>query len=122
MSCLSAHTNDSPRTVTFGLALGRGTGPQLGGIWADTLMRVGALYGVRPRVVQAGRLFASAEPRDATTCGEDADAYCAFVARAHAAGARALFRTSIGARALYMARQRLAAVKVDRFATTYCDM
>jgi hypothetical protein len=99
----SSASSTAPRALTVGLALGGGTGPHLGAIMREALVRLGRLYGVAPAFVDAGRVFASAAPRDSRTAAGDAEFYAEFLRRlaadARAAGAPAVvFRTSFGAR------------------------
>ncbi|GLX53008.1 3-isopropylmalate dehydrogenase [Streptomyces hygroscopicus subsp. hygroscopicus] len=111
------HEPDAP---VVGLAVGRGTGPEL----ADVFERVlGALTTGHPGVTveRSPRLYHSyaslraerdiARIRELTAA--DADHYERFC-RAHAErGTTAVFRTAVNAQSLYLVRERLRAVKVD---------
>jgi len=104
-----------------GLAVGRGTGPEL----ADVFERVlGALTAGHPHGVtieRSPRLYHSyvslraerdiARIRELTA--EDADHYERFCRTRAAQGTTAVFRTAINAQSLYLVRSRLRAVKVD---------
>ncbi|MFB0619330.1 isocitrate/isopropylmalate family dehydrogenase [Streptomyces sp. AGS-58] len=105
----------------IGLAVGRGTGPEL----ADVFERVlGALTAGHPHGVvieRSPRLYHSyvslraergvAGARALTA--DDADHYERFCRARAELGTEAVFRTAINAQSLYLVRQRLRAVKVD---------
>ncbi|MFR9793109.1 isocitrate/isopropylmalate family dehydrogenase [Streptomyces sp. MB22_4] len=109
-----------PDALVVGLAVGRGTGPEL----ADVFERVlGALTTGHPGVTveRSPRLYHSyaslRAERDIARIREltdaDADHYERFC-RTHAErGTTAVFRTAVNAQSLYLVRERLRAVKVD---------
>ncbi|WP_411074715.1 isocitrate/isopropylmalate family dehydrogenase [Streptomyces sp. cmx-4-7] len=116
----------------IGLAVGRGTGPEL----ADVFERVlNALAARRPdgtdgtdgtgvEVVRSPRLYHSyvslRRGHDVAAVqrltAEDADHYEAWCRDLAERGTTAVFRTAINAQSLYLVRQRLRAVKVDLLA------
>ncbi|SFY52010.1 isocitrate/isopropylmalate family dehydrogenase [Streptomyces sp. F-1] len=108
-----------------GLAVGRGTGPEL----ADVFERVlGALTAGHPHGVtieRSPRLYHSyvslrAErdiARIRALTAEDADHYERFCRTRAERGTTAVFRTAINAQSLYLVRERLRAVKVDLLGT-----
>ncbi|MEU8471221.1 isocitrate/isopropylmalate family dehydrogenase [Streptomyces sp. NPDC029006] len=105
----------------IGLAVGRGTGPEL----ADVFERVlGALTAGHPHGVaieRSPRLYHSyvslrAErdvARIRALTADDADHYERFCRTRAEQGTEAIFRTAINAQSLYLVRQRLRSVKVD---------
>ncbi|WP_381561590.1 isocitrate/isopropylmalate family dehydrogenase [Streptomyces eurythermus] len=104
-----------------GLAVGRGTGPEV----ADVFERVlGALTAGLPHGVaieRSPRLYHSYQSLRAAPdvagiqalTAEDADHYERFCRALAAQGTRAVFRTAVNAQSLYLVRQRLRSVKVD---------
>lgn len=106
---------EAPRV---GLAVGRGTGPEL----ADTFERVLSALAPGITIVRSPRLYHSyvslreeadvARIRELT--GEDAAHYEEFCRDLAAGGSHAVFRTAINAQSLYLVRQRLRAVKIDQ--------
>ncbi|MEV6805640.1 isocitrate/isopropylmalate family dehydrogenase [Streptomyces sp. NPDC051132] len=105
----------------IGLAVGRGTGPEV----ADVFERVlGALTAGHPHGVtieRSPRLYHSyvslRAERDVAAVqaltAEDADHYERFCRTRAEQGTEAIFRTAVNAQSLYLVRQRLRAVKVD---------
>ncbi|MGZ3145216.1 isocitrate/isopropylmalate family dehydrogenase [Lentzea chajnantorensis] len=105
---------------TIGLAVGRGTGPEL----ADVFERVVTTFG-DVRIVRSPRLYhsyfslkaeASGVAEVGLLTGQDADHYEQFCREQARAGTTAVFRTAINAQSLYLVRERLQAVKVDLIA------
>jgi isocitrate/isopropylmalate dehydrogenase len=105
-----------------GLAVGRGTGPEV----ADVFERVlGALTARLPdgvAVERSPRLYHSYvslrgegdTSRIRALTAEDADHYERYCRTRAGQGTEAIFRTAVNAQSLYLVRQRLRAVKVDR--------
>ncbi|MFJ1767933.1 isocitrate/isopropylmalate family dehydrogenase [Amycolatopsis sp. NPDC088138] len=104
-----------------GLAVGRGTGPELADVFEAVLTRVGEMCSVEIEIARSPRLYHSyftlkeegdaARIRDLTQ--QDADHYEQFCRDQAADGVTAVFRTAINAQSLYLVRERLQAVKVD---------
>ncbi|MEU3980471.1 isocitrate/isopropylmalate family dehydrogenase [Streptomyces sp. NPDC026672] len=107
---------------TVGLAVGRGTGPEVAAVFEQVLGRFAQLHDRHIRVDRSPRTYHSyvslrdegggIEEIRRLTHG-DADHYESFVRARAAAGTRVIFRTAINAQTLYLVRQRLQAVKVD---------
>ncbi|MFD4576938.1 isocitrate/isopropylmalate family dehydrogenase [Streptomyces sp. NPDC058417] len=104
-----------------GLAVGRGTGPELAAVFERVLESLTAGHPTGVRVARADRLYHSyvslRGERDVdrirALTAEDADHYEAYCRDMAARGSRAVFRTAINAQSLYLVRRRLRAVKVD---------
>ncbi|MER5864848.1 isocitrate/isopropylmalate family dehydrogenase [Kitasatospora sp. NPDC002040] len=104
-----------------GLAVGRGTGPELATVFERVLGALTADHPTGVRVVRSPRLYHSyvslrteGEPtRVQQLTAQDAEHYEDFCRTLAAEGATALFRTAINAQSLYLVRRRLRAVKVD---------
>ncbi|GLW90300.1 isocitrate/isopropylmalate family dehydrogenase [Actinokineospora globicatena] len=108
-----------------GLAVGRGTGPELARVFERTLDAVGEVWGTRFSVVRSSRLYHSyfsltgLSPEQIRECTQgDAEHYEEFCRTQASAGVEAVFRTAINAQSLYLVRQRLRAVKVDVIEST----
>ncbi|MEU0478781.1 isocitrate/isopropylmalate family dehydrogenase [Streptosporangium sp. NPDC006013] len=109
----------------IGLAVGRGTGPELATVFERVLTRVADAYSVEINVTRSKRVYHSYSSLKAGAgierirelTGEDADHYAEFCRTRAALGVPAIFRTAINAQSLYLVRQRLQAVKVDAIAT-----
>ncbi|MER6943771.1 isocitrate/isopropylmalate family dehydrogenase [Nonomuraea sp. NPDC000554] len=109
----------------IGLAVGRGTGPELAAVFERALARIADAYAVGIGVTRSERLYHSylslkadagiERVRELTR--EDADHYVEFCRTRAARGVPAVFRTAINAQSLYLVRRRLQAVKVDVIAT-----
>ncbi|AUI60285.1 isocitrate/isopropylmalate family dehydrogenase [Amycolatopsis sp. BJA-103] len=107
---------------TIGLAVGRGTGPELANVFERVLNTLGKASSTTIRIVRSPRLYHSyfslkaegsgfAEIADLTR--QDADHYERFCRARALAGTTAVFRTAINAQSLYLVRERLQAVKTD---------
>ncbi|RBM22158.1 isocitrate/isopropylmalate family dehydrogenase [Streptomyces sp. PT12] len=104
-----------------GLAVGRGTGPELAAVFERVVGEVAGAYGRAVDVVRSPMAYHSyvslrgeggiERVRELTRA--DAEHYEHFCRSLAAAGVTALFRTAINAQSLYLVRQRLRAVKVD---------
>ncbi|MFF6775496.1 isocitrate/isopropylmalate family dehydrogenase [Streptomyces sp. NPDC012637] len=107
----------------IGLAVGRGTGAELADIFEQVLNRIVSLYGTGVEVVRSPRTYHSyvslkAEEGDvdkiARLTDEDVVHYERFCREQARLGTAAVFRTAINAQSLYLVRQRLQSVKVER--------
>ncbi|AJE81492.1 isocitrate dehydrogenase family protein [Streptomyces albus] len=105
-----------------GLAVGRGTGAEVAGIFGQFVDRFAELYGRNIRVERASRTYDSYVSLARECAGieeirhrtrEDAEHYERFLRERAAAGTPVVFRTAINAQTLYLVRQRLRAVKED---------
>ncbi|MFD7885484.1 isocitrate/isopropylmalate family dehydrogenase [Streptomyces bauhiniae] len=106
--------------TVVGLAVGRGTGAEVAGVFERVLGHLAGAYGVPVRVERAERVYHSyvslrgeAPERIAALTEEDAAHYEGFCRGLAGRGVSAVFRTAINAQSLYLVRQRLRAVKVD---------
>jgi isocitrate/isopropylmalate dehydrogenase len=107
---------------SVGLAVGRGTGPELADVFTIALTRIGRLCSTDIDITRSPRTYHSyfslkdergiEEIRRLTH--EDADHYERFCREQARAGMTAVFRTAMNAQSLYLVRERLQAVKVDR--------
>lgn len=112
-------------TFNVGLAVGRGTGPELASIFERTLKKLGEVYSVEADVSRSDRVYHSyfsllaeggfSEMRSLTE--QDAEHYEAFCRSQASLGVPAVFRTAINAQSLYLVRQRLCSVKVETLST-----
>ncbi|WP_410599541.1 isocitrate/isopropylmalate family dehydrogenase [Amycolatopsis sp. lyj-90] len=107
---------------TIGLAVGRGTGPELANVFERVLITLGKASSTTIRIVRSPRLYHSYFSLKAEGSGfaeiggltrQDADHYERFCRAQALAGTTAVFRTAINAQSLYLVRERLQAVKVD---------
>lgn len=112
----------NPRVrATVGLAVGRGTGPELADVFAAALDRIGDLFSAEIRITRSARTYHSyfslAEEGGAEEIRRitraDAEHYERFCREQARAGVTAVFRTAMNAQSLYLVRERLQAVKVD---------
>ncbi|MFJ4341764.1 isocitrate/isopropylmalate family dehydrogenase [Streptomyces sp. NPDC088915] len=113
---------DGVRPV-IGLAVGRGTGPELADVFERVLgaLTPGGAGTAGAEVVRSPRLYHSyvSLRRDHDVAAvqrltaEDADHYEAWCRDLAGRGTTAVFRTAINAQSLYLVRRRLRAVKVD---------
>lgn len=109
----------------IGLAVGRGTGPELATAFERVLAGIADAYSVEIGVTRSQRLYHSYSSLKAGAdiervrelTREDADHYSEFCRTRAALGVPAVFRTAINAQSLYLVRRRLQAVKVDVMAT-----
>ncbi len=116
--------------MTFGLAVGDGTGPELAAVFQRVVAHLARLHGVTLRLERSARLYQSyhslmaagdLETRWRLTSDDAAD-YEAYCRRLAGIGVSAVFRTAMNAQSLYLVRQRLHAVKVERLATDDVDL
>ncbi|WP_433351839.1 isocitrate/isopropylmalate family dehydrogenase [Microtetraspora malaysiensis] len=105
----------------IGLAVGRGTGPELAAVFERVLGRITDVYSVEIGITRSERVYHSYSSLKADAgieqirelTREDADHYAEFCREQAALGVPAIFRTAINAQSLYLVRRRLQAVKVD---------
>lgn len=109
----------SPRPVV-GLAVGRGTGPEVADVFERVLTTLTAGHPHGVSIERSPRLYHSYVSlrgedvaRIRALTAEDADHYEAFCRTRAERGTEAIFRTAINAQSLYLVRERLRAVKVD---------
>jgi isocitrate/isopropylmalate dehydrogenase len=104
-----------------GLAVGRGTGPELATVFTRTVEKFGRLYETEIDVTRSPRIYHSyhslmadvGTARMSRLTEEDAGHYEQFCRAQAALGTTAVFRTAMNAQSLYLVRERLQAVKVD---------
>ncbi|MER6097952.1 isocitrate/isopropylmalate family dehydrogenase [Streptomyces sp. NPDC001728] len=118
---LPAQAGELAERPVIGLAVGRGTGPEVADVFERVLgtLTAGRSHGVT--IERSPRLYHSyvslRTERDVARIkaltAEDADHYERFCREQAARGTRAVFRTAVNAQSLYLVRQRLRAVKVD---------
>ncbi|WP_328647709.1 isocitrate/isopropylmalate family dehydrogenase [Amycolatopsis sp. NBC_00348] len=104
-----------------GLAVGRGTGPELADVFENVLTRIGLRHSTEIEIVRSPRLYHSyfslkgegETERIRRLTQEDAEHYERFCREQARADVPAIFRTAINAQSLYLVRERLQAVKVD---------
>ncbi|SFQ55035.1 isocitrate/isopropylmalate family dehydrogenase [Amycolatopsis rubida] len=104
-----------------GLAVGRGTGPELADVFTTALTTIGRLFSTEIDIRRSPRTYHSYFSLKAQGGTEeirrlthaDADHYEQFCRVQARAGVTAVFRTAMNAQSLYLVRQRLRAVKVD---------
>ncbi|PWW67066.1 isocitrate/isopropylmalate family dehydrogenase [Actinokineospora spheciospongiae] len=105
---------------TVGLAVGRGTGPELARVFERTLTALGELFSTSFTITRSPRLYHSynsLKTLDAdqirSITRDDARHYEEFCRAQAELGVSAVFRTAINAQSLYLVREHLRAVKVD---------
>ena len=110
--------------LQVGLAIGQGTGPELADVFMKTLSRLGGFYQLQielqtsPKVYHSYHsLFLGGNSKEHIhkETMQDAQHYEQFCKDQAARGTRVIFRTAITAQSLYLVRERLEAVKVERF-------
>jgi isocitrate/isopropylmalate dehydrogenase len=109
----------------IGLAVGRGTGPEIADVFEEVLTRIGNAFSTEIDIARSPRTYHSyfslktegGTDRIRQLTREDADHYEEFCRHQAQAGVPAVFRTAINAQSLYLVRQRLQAVKVDTITT-----
>ncbi|WP_067475036.1 isocitrate/isopropylmalate family dehydrogenase [Actinomadura hibisca] len=106
--------------AVIGLAVGRGTGPELAAVFERVLGRVADVFSADVGIVRSERVYHSYSSlggagieRIREVTRNDADHYTDFCRTQAALGTTAVFRTAINAQSLYLVRQRLQGVKVD---------
>ena len=122
-----------PKTdnLTVGVAVGRGTGPELADVFIKVLNQLASHCGIQIDVHQSSRIYHSYQSlfsaghdlqyiRDETA--RDAKHYEDFCKEQAARGTSVIFRTAFTAQSLYLVRQHLEAVKVERFRKQSADV
>ncbi|MCJ1237647.1 hypothetical protein MMC14_005634 [Varicellaria rhodocarpa] len=112
------------KTLRVGLAIGRGTGPELADVFERVMLRLSNHFSVRLDLTRSPRLYHSyysllAEYHDQNARSEktqqDTAHYESFCKAEAAKDTHAIFRTAINAQSLYLVRQHLEAVKIEYF-------
>ena len=116
----------TPKTdiLEVGVAIGRGTGPELADVFVKVLDQLARHFRVQVEVHRSSRIYHSYHSlfsaghdlqyiRDDTTL--DATHYEDFCKKLAAQGVNVIFRTAFTAQSLYLVRQHLEAVKVEHF-------
>ena len=113
-----------PDILKVGVAVGRGTGPELADVFIKVINELAHRFNVQVEIHQPSRIYHSYQSlfsgghglqyiRDETNL--DAMHYEDFIRKQAAQGTNVIFRTAITAQSLYLVRERLEAVKVTRF-------
>lgn len=114
---------DKSRVLRVGLAVGQGTGPELADIFEKVLLQLAKPYAVQIELHRSSRVYHSyrsllskgnREEMHAETM-RDAEHYESFCKEEAGKGTRVIFRTAITAQPLYLVREHLEAIKVERF-------
>lgn len=117
--------------LRVGLAVGHGTGPELADVFAKVTIQMAKQYHVGVNICRSQRLYhsyhslLSAAEDFHHVCEEtaqDAEHYEQFCKDQVAQGTRVIFRTAITAQSLYLVRQHLEAIKVERFSNQEADI
>ena len=122
-----------PKTdnLMVGVAVGRGTGPELADVFIKVLNQLASHCGIQIDVYQSPRIYHSYQSlfsaghdlqyiRDETA--QDAKHYEEFCREQAAQGTNVIFRTAFTAQSLYLVRQHLEAVKIERFRKQSADV
>ena len=119
------------KCMEVGLAIGRGTGPELGGVFVKALGRLAELHNVKIRIHQSPRIYHSYHSLFSSGFDfqnikaetlQDAAHYENFCKKQAAQGTVVIFRTAFTAQSLYLVRQHLEAVKVEHFRRDSTEM
>lgn len=117
--------------LRVGLAVGHGTGPELADVFVKVSTQMANQYHVGVNICRSQRLYHSYHSLLSTggnfghVCEEtaqDAEHYKQFCRDQVAQGTRVIFRTAITAQSLYLVRQHLEAIKVERFSNQEADI
>lgn len=115
--------NAVPTTSKVGLATGGGTGPEIAGVFERALSLLADAHATAFELIRSPRRYRSyfdvaalSAAAAAAAAAEDARAYEDFLLELAERGVRAVFRTAFNAESLYITRERLRAVKVERLA------
>lgn len=110
--------------LRVGLAVGHGTGPELADIFERFIHQLASTYSIHIKMHRSPRIYhtfqsllAVGESQDDIyrETMEDVRHYERFCEEEAARGTRVIFRTAITAESLYLVRQHLEAIKVERF-------
>lgn len=123
--------DSTQRVVAVGLAVGRGTGPELADVFMKVSTQMANHYHVGVKICRSQRLYHSYHSllsagksfdRIVEETEQDAEHYKQFCRDQVAQGTRVIFRTAITAQPLYLVRQQLEAIKVERFRNQEADI
>ena len=112
------------KCMEVGLAIGRGTGPELGDVFVKALGRLAELHNVKTQIHQSPRIYHSYHSLFSSGSDfqnikaetlQDAAHYEDFCKKQATQGTVVIFRTAFTAQSLYLVRQHLEAVKVEHF-------
>ena len=117
--------------LNVGIAIGRGTGPELADVFTKVLSELACHFNVQTQVHRSSRIYHSYQSllsvgndlqsiHDQTTL--DARHYEDFCKEQAAQGTNVIFRTAFTAQSLYLVRQHLIAVKVEHFHNHSAEM
>ncbi|MFO0747265.1 MAG: isochorismatase family protein [Myxococcota bacterium] len=124
-------TSGASASLSVGLAVGEGTGPELALVFEAALDAWARAAGVAVELARCERVFRTfggvlaaglTAVEVAASSGEDAAAYEAFVRELAARGGRVIFRTAFNAQPLYVVRERLQCAKVEALPGAYGDI
>ncbi|MGH7950071.1 MAG: isochorismatase family hydrolase [Candidatus Binataceae bacterium] len=116
--------------MKVGLAVSEGTGPELAEVFQQVIANFAQLYSVDVTVQRSPRLYHTYHSiiadnqleRVARLTNDDASHYETYCRELAGAGVPAVFRTAMNAQSLYLVRQRLQAVKVERLSADALDL
>lgn len=105
--------------VRIGLAVGRGTGPEVAATFRQAIERLAGVHALDIQLIESPRIFhtyfsiekTDQNPHDVAK--EDAAAYSDLLRACASAGCRVIFRTAINAHSLYIIREQFAGVKLE---------
>lgn len=109
--------------LRIGLAVGRGTGPELADIFEEVILQLAKPYAIQIELHRSSRIYhsysslLSVDDREGIYMEtmRDAEHYEKFCKEEAGRGTRVIFRTAITAQPLYLVRQHLEAIKVEHF-------
>ena len=119
------------RVAAVGLAVGRGTGPELADVFIKVSTQMANHYNVGVKICRSQRLYHSYHSllsagksfdHIVEETEQDAEHYQQFCRDQVAQGTRVIFRTAITAQPLYLVRQHLEAIKVEHFSNQEADI
>ena len=115
---------DYNNTLKVGLAIGQGTGPELANVFVKVLRQLASFYQLQIELHTSRKvyhsylsLFSGAKIQELVQeeTMNDAHHYEQFCKDQAAQGTRIIFRTAMTAQSLYLVREHLEAIKVERF-------
>ncbi|MGH7863390.1 MAG: isocitrate/isopropylmalate family dehydrogenase, partial [Candidatus Binataceae bacterium] len=130
MGSAAAGTRSNLTSLRVGLAVSEGTGPKLADVFQRVIERFARTYKVNVTIQRSPRLYHTYHSiiadnrfaRVSRVTNDDADHYEAFCREVAAGAVPAVFRTAMNAQSLYIVRQRLQAVKVERLVGEGLDL
>jgi nicotinamidase-related amidase/isocitrate/isopropylmalate dehydrogenase len=130
MTSVRAESPDDPRPLTIGLAVGEGTGVELANVFERVVSRFAQLYSVTLTIERSPRLYHSYHSlisersvgRVSQLTHEDAAHYENYCRTLAAQQVSAVFRTAMNAQSLYLVRQALQSVKIERLCGESTDL